>query len=235
MSNREKLGIIGGMGPQATQLFYQFIINRTDALKDQEHISTIIASDTSIPDRTAMIKAGHGVDVYEKLLDNALMLEKCGCKVLAIPCNTSHYFIERLQRDVEARVVNMVHEAVAEVAMQGKKRPAILATDGVIESGMYKRECSAFNMTAVNPGPDIQRLVMKVIYEEIKAGEKGTRRTFQRIDKAIRSCGCDCAILACTELSVFAMYHHLSSFYIDAMMVLAEKVVTACGYPLRAI
>ena len=53
--------------------------------------------------------------------------------------------------------------------------------------------------------------------------------------KQYSSCGCDCAILACTELSVFATYHSLPPFYLDAMMVLAEESVKRCGYPLRTI
>ena len=47
--------------------------------------------------------------------------------------------------------------------------------------------------------------------------------------------GCDCGVLACTELSVFASQHHLSSFYLDAMAVLAERSVQACRKPLRDI
>ena len=76
---------------------------------------------------------------------------------------------------------------------------------------------------------------MSIIYDEIKQGEKGSRDKFAQIDRAIRKAGCDCAILACTELSVFATYHPLPSFYLDAMMVMAERAVEACGYPLRTI
>ena len=90
-------------------------------------------------------------------------------------------------------------------------------------------------LEAVPPDPETQKLVMSIIYDEIKQGEKGSRDKFAKIDRAIRRMGCDCAILACTELSVFATYHHLPPFYVDAMAVLAEKAVTACGYPLRTI
>ena len=33
--NEHRLGIIGGMGPQATNTFYQYIIDRTDAHSDR--------------------------------------------------------------------------------------------------------------------------------------------------------------------------------------------------------
>lgn len=235
MSEKTKLGILGGMGPEATNLFYKFVMCRTDATKDQEHIPAVILSDTSMPDRTVAIKSGKGDEVYTKLLSDAQLLERCGCTVLAIPCNTSHCFVDRLQDDISVPIVNMIRETANHLAKSGKKRPGILATDGVVQAGLYKRECAAFGMEAIYPDDDTQRLVMSVIYDEIKRGEKGSRATFQRIDKAMRDLGCDCAVLACTELSVFSTYHRLSSFYIDAMVVLAEKTVTACGYPLRVL
>ena len=76
---------------------------------------------------------------------------------------------------------------------------------------------------------------MSIIYDEIKQGERGSREKFAAIDKAMRQAGCDCAILACTELSVFSTYHPLPPFYLDAMVVLAERAVSVCGYPLRTI
>ena len=105
----------------------------------------------------------------------------------------------------------------------------------VTVEALSPRECAALGLDAVVPDEATQKLVMSIIYDEIKQGEQGSREKFSQIDRAIRNAGCDCAILACTELSVFATYHPLPPFYLDAMMVLAERAVTRCGYPLRTI
>ena len=231
----QKLGILGGMGPQATQVFYQFVLDRTAAARDQDHLPTLILSDTKMPDRTAAILAGDTEGLYRRLLGDAKLLEQCGCTALAIPCNTSHYFADRLQSELSIPIVHMIRETAAALAAQGKKRPGILATDGTIQTGLYQKECAALGLEAVAPAPASQKLVMSIIYDEIKQGEWGSREKFAQIDRAIRSAGCDCAILACTELSVFATYHALPPFYLDAMMVMAERAVVQCGYPLRTI
>lgn len=233
--SEQRLGVLGGMGPQATQVFYQFVLDRTDAARDQDHLPAVILSDTGIPDRTAAILSGDTEGLYRRLLGDARMLEHCGCTVLAIPCNTSHYFADRLQGEIGVPIIHMLRETAAALSAQGKKRPGILATDGTIQLGLYHKECAAVGMEAVSPDPDTQKLVMSIIYDEIKQGEKGSRDKFAKIDRAIRRAGCDCAILACTELSVFATYHPLPSFYLDAMMVMAERAVERCGYPLRTI
>ena len=69
-------GILGGMGPQATQVFYQRILDKTDARRDQEHLPTLIWSDTGMPDRTQAILSGQTEPVYQRLLADARLLER---------------------------------------------------------------------------------------------------------------------------------------------------------------
>lgn len=233
--SEQKLGVLGGMGPQATQMFYQFVLDRTDAMRDQDHLPALILSDTAMPDRTSAILSGNTEEIYARLRQDAKLLEQCGCTAIAIPCNTSHYFVDRLQGELSVPIIHMIRETASTLAATGKKRPGILATDGTVRSGLYQKECAALGMEAVVPDEATQKLVMSIIYDEIKQGEQGSREKFAQIDRALRSAGCDCAILACTELSVFATYHSLPPYYLDAMMVLAEQSVSRCGYPLRMI
>ena len=49
------LGVLGGLGPQATVYFSDMVVRYTEASRDQEHIPMIILNDTEIPDRTDFI------------------------------------------------------------------------------------------------------------------------------------------------------------------------------------
>ena len=231
----QRLGILGGMGPQATQDFYQRVLDRTDAARDQDHLPTLIWSDTAIPDRTAAILGGDAEGCYRRLLEGAKLLERGGCTVLAIPCNTSHYFADRLQSELSLRLIHMPRETVGVLAEEGKKKVGILATDGTVRTGIYQKECDARGIEAISPPEDIQKLVMSIIYDEIKRGETGSREKFAVIDRWLRQEKCDGAILGCTELSVYRTYHGLPDYYLDAMDVLAQRCITACGYKLRMV
>ena len=129
----------------------------------------------------------------------------------------------------------MPRETVGVLAAAGQKKVGILATDGTVQTGIYQKECGARGIEAAAPPPEVQKLVMSIIYDEIKRGEKGSREKFAVIDKWLRAAGCGGAILACTELSVYRTYHGLPDYYLDAMDVLAEKCITACGYKLRMV
>ncbi len=232
---KPRLGILGGMGPQATQIFYQRILDRTDAERDQEHLPTLILSDTEMPDRTTAILSGKGETVYQRLLDDARLLQRSGCTAIAIPCNTSHYFVDKLQSELSVPILHMVRETCKALAARGCKRVGILATDGTVQTGLYQTECAAQGFEAVAPDPATQALVMSIIYDEIKKGEKGSREKFAAIDRALRAMGCDAAILGCTELSVYRVYHGLPDYYIDALEVLVERSILSCGKRLRTV
>ncbi len=230
-----KLGVIGGMGPQATELLYQKIISMTDAKCDQEHIDMIILSHAAMPDRTEAIRSGKTEKVFSLLSEDAKMLETNGADYIAIPCNTSHYFYDALQAQVKIPIIHMVRETVKRVK---ERDPAItkvglLATDGTVFAGIYAKECEKAGLCCVTPDESTQKIVMKIIYEQIKAGEKGSIDDFGIIDTYLKKNGCEAAILACTELSCFKNYHALDRFYLDALDVLCEKAVRLCGGKLK--
>ena len=230
-----KLGVLGGMGPQATQMFYQRVLDKTDADADQDHIPTLILSDTQMPDRTKALLTGNTAPSLGRLIDDARVLERWGATAIAIPCNTSHAFVPDMQRVIHTPIVNMIVETARAVRAMGGRRVGILATDGTIRMGLYHAACTQEGLEPVSPPPQAQKLVMSVIYDEIKKGEKGSREKFAAIDDSLRELGCDRAILACTELSVYRDWHGLPSFYVDAMDVLAQRCVEVCGYPLRHV
>ena len=94
----KKLGVIGGMGPEATSFYYARVIARTKAESDQEHINMIILSHATMPDRTQAILTGNKLPFLKAITQDARDLEMLGVENIAIPCNTSHYFLEDIQK-----------------------------------------------------------------------------------------------------------------------------------------
>lgn len=228
-----RLGVLGGMGPQATNTFFQYVLDRTEADCDQEHVNTLIFSDSRIPDRTGAILSGDTQPVYDRLIADVKLMEQAGCTVLAVPCNTCHYFLDEVQKHTSVPILHMIRETAQYLVEHGYTRPGILATDGTIRTGLYQKEFEAFGITAVSPTPEAQKLVMSLIYDDIKAGKPGDSEKFQAVYQDLLEQGCDCGILACTELSVFANEYPVPAFFTDALVVLAERAIIACHKPLR--
>ena len=231
------LGVVGGMGPLATQLFYRMLIDMTDAECDQDHLDMIILNHASMPDRTDAIKSGRIEELYEALLRDVKKLEQNGAAAIAIPCNTSHMVLDRLQAKAGIPIINMIRETVRSIKEDRKevRKVGILATDGTVASGLYQKACTEAGMQPVLPSKTGQKLVMKIIYDGIKGGNPRDYNDFIKIEGELAAGGCEAAIMGCTELSCMKEIYRLPDYYIDAMEVLAAKCITICGKKLKKI
>lgn len=228
---RKILGVIGGMGPEATSYYYENVIAHTKAHRDQEHIDMVILSHAAMPDRTEAIISGNSRHLINMLCNDARTLETLGVSNIAITCNTSHYFYEQIQRATKVPLIHMIQESVSYAVrdFENVKRVGIMATDGTINSKIYHKACRKAGVTPVKLSEERQRDVMSLIYDDVKAGKPGDRRKFDRVVSEFMRKGCDVIILACTELSVFKGKHDVPSICLDAMDVLVKESILRSG------
>ncbi|MBR1758342.1 MAG: aspartate/glutamate racemase family protein [Lachnospiraceae bacterium] len=235
MGERKKLGVIGGMGPEATSFFYARVIEHTAAGCDQEHIDMVILSHATMPDRTEAIRTGDAEPFLKTIRADAKALEALGCENIAIPCNTSHYFLPQIQEATKVPIINMIEESAKVIKKRypEAERVGIMATDGTIGTGAYHKALEAVGLIPVEPSKERQKDVMSLIYDDVKAGDRGDRRKFDRVYADLTDLGCDVVLLACTELSVFKEYYKLPENCVDAMDVLVKESIKRSGAKYR--
>lgn len=227
---KQILGVVGGMGPEATEYFYEQVIKHTEAHCDQDHIDMVILSAASMPDRTKAIETGDHERLLGAMRTCLERLEACSATQIAIPCNTSHYFYDDIQAMSQVPIIHMPRETVRACARDPRvRRIGIMGTDGTIDAGVYDRECERFGVTPIHPSPERQRDVMSLIYDDVKAGKTPHIAAFERVLAHFNELACDRIILACTELSVLKKYRDMPENVIDAMDVLAYEAITRCG------
>lgn len=221
------LGIIGGMGPMASAVFYDMISSKTDASCDQENLNLILLSHAGMPDRTRVILSKDEAQIEEvrsKLLADAIFLQNAGCTAIAVTCNTAHYFVNMIEGELDIPFIHLIRETAEAVASEfGARKVAVLATDGTIETRLYQDELSKRGVIAFTPKAEVQALVMHEIYECIKSGKPADEEIWQKIEEYVKAEGCEAAVLACTELSVVRKELSLGSFYFDPMDIMAES------------
>ena len=137
--NRTLLGILGGLGPMSTVYFCELLIARTHALRDADHIDTIISSRATTPDRTAFILGLSEEDPLPIMCEEAERLARAGADLLVIPCNTAHYFYDGLQKSTSLPILNIIEETVAHLYRTGARTIGLLATDGTVLSRSYEK------------------------------------------------------------------------------------------------
>lgn len=229
---KKKLGIIGGVGPLATMLIGEMIVRKTVADKDQDHIHSIITNNSDIPDRTAFILGESDENPVPVIVSDTHRLEAAGAEVLIMPCNTAHSFYQEIQQETTLPLIHMIDETARFVKQKGARRVGVLGTNGTIATGIYQKACEELGMVAVLPDEATQKLVMSLIYDDIKAGKRADGEKWSRIRQAMQEAHCDEIILGCTELSIVRQELGLTDC-VDSLLVLAEVAIEQCGYTVK--
>ena len=230
---RKTIGILGGMGPLATCDLFSKIIQITDASCDQEHVRICIDNNTEISDRTnAIIR--HGKDPVPEMVKSAVRLQSFGADVLIMPCNTAHYFYDRILPFVDIPFLSMIDETAKAISDRGLRKIGLLATDGTLQTAVYEKAFKKRGISIVVPPPENQVHIMDLIYNGVKAGNKeiDTKPTKKTIEDLFRK-GAQTLVLGCTELPVAFDLYGFDYPKTDPTLILASRALQFVGAKVK--
>lgn len=230
---KNSVGVLGGMGPMATNYFMKLVIDATKATCDQDHIDMIILNHATISDRTDYI-IGKSLDNPSlALISDAKMLESLDVSFIVIPCNTAHFFYNDIQDSVRVEVVNMLDCVLDEIDKK-KAKVGIMATRGTIESRLYQEKVLERGYDVFLPNEYYQNRIMSFIYDNVKKGKPVSFEEFEEVLNYFYTNGCDFIIIGCTELSVILDDLEIKdSRLLDSLGILAKTVVLKKGKMLN--
>jgi aspartate racemase len=216
------VGIIGGMGPEATLDLMRRVLAKTPAQDDQDHIHLIVESNPKIPSRIAHLIDGTGADPTPELIRIAVNLQRAGAEALAIPCNTAHAYAHSIRRAVSIPLLDMVQLSVDQIASSRRiARVGLLASSAVLATELYAKAFAAQGLAVVHPAR--QDEVMSLI-KAVKCGETGSnvQAALARIAAELAN-QADVLLIGCSELSVIAA--GITAPFVDSLDVQAQAIV----------
>ncbi len=231
------IGILGGMGPEATVDCFDKIIKNTPAAKDQDHIRVIIDSNPKVPDRTAAI-IGDGESPVPVLVAGCRALARAGADFIIIPCVSAHVFLSEIQRQIQLPVLS-IFDAVAEAVTRDHPQintVGLLATTGTLSGGLFQKRLGQDAIKTLVCEDGVQSRVMAAIYD-IKNAHAARSRSEITTDliAAAESLiarspeGAQGIIAGCTEIPLALKQEHLAIPYFNAVTILARAAVMRAG------
>jgi aspartate racemase len=231
------IGILGGMGPEATLDCFGKIIKNTPATKDAGHLRVVMDSNPRIPDRIAAI-LGDGESPVPALIEGCRGLEKAGADFIIIPCVTVHYFLPQIQAGSPLPILSII-DAVAEAIQAdfpATNTVGLLATVATVESGLFQKRLTGDKIHTLAPETAQQAKIVAAI-KDIK--DTRPSRTQSEITSdliaAARSLidrkphGADAIIAGCTEIPLALAQEHLPVPYFDSLTILARAAIRFAG------
>ena len=223
------LGVLGGMGPLATVDFLEKLIAETPAERDSDHIPVVVWSVPQIPERPAAI-AGKGPSPLPAMLDGIRALRKAGASVIAIPCNTAHYWYDDLAREAGVPIIHIADAACDQFAARSitAKKVGLIGTSGTISAGFYQRRLADRGVEVVLCSTAEQEqwvapAIAAVKRHQLHHGHELAIRACERL----RALGAQAIILACTETPIAVEFAPapVAEICIDATRALAQACV----------
>lgn len=225
---RPTIGVLGGMGPAATAQFLTDLTaeeTRQGAETDQDHLEVLIYSHTLIPDRTPNIVAGLDAPL-RPLRDGIERVLRWGADILAVPCNTAHFYINRFLDEIPVPFVHIVRETLRAAQEHSPEGAWLTATNGTVATELYQETAQKMGYELWRPNPEQQERIMHVVYlvKEGKFGPAG------ELDRAVLSELLNkregMIVTACTELPLAYPYSGLpAELEISSSRALAQGVV----------
>ena len=223
------LGILGGLGPMSGVYFCELLTEHTRAERDSDHLDFLLSSHATTPDRTDFILGRSPQSPLPVMIDEVKRLIRGGAELIAIPCNTAHYFYESMQAASAVPMINIIEQTVAFCQREGIGTVGVLATEGTILSGAYEEVCRKAGLTYLTPTEEDQAIVSHIIYDEIKKGQPADTDAFLAVCDRLLARGCERLILGCTELSLLKKEASLAERFVDSLEVLACASIRLCG------
>ncbi|GAW33033.1 aspartate racemase [Roseovarius sp. A-2] len=195
------VGILGGMGPEATILLMQKVMAAVPARDDADHVPLIVHQNPQVPSRIKALIEGTGEDPGPTLARMARDLHAAGAQALAMPCNTAHHYAPAVAGATPLPFLNMLDLTAASLAAQGARRVGMLASPATRLAGVFDAPFAAHGLTPVFLSDDGDLLD---IIRAVKAGQ-GIAKLGPRLTAEAGTLvgqGADHLLVACTELSL---------------------------------
>jgi len=235
---KKVIGILGGMGPEATVHMYSLIIKHTLAEKDQDHTRIFITSNPEIPPRTDAILQ-QGPSPVPFLIEDIQRLKNAGVDFVILPCVTAHYFMPEVLAQIDVPFLSLLDEALdwAKENISGLKKVGLLSSTGTLISKLFHDKFGQAGIEVMAPEGEDQQRVMDAIFgaKGIKAGFMSgpSKEHIIRTAEKLISRGAEAIIAGCTELPLVLKAADISAPLIEPMDILARKSILEAGYEVR--
>ena len=219
----KKIGIIGGMGPEATADLYLKIIKlfqeKFNAKYDADFPEIYIIN-LPLPD--VVEEQDKQSDVKSKMLiEAAKKLKQMGAEVITIPCNTASFYENEIKKSVDIELLSILEATADEIKRQDLKKVGLIATEMTINTKIY--ENYLFGVELIVPNKEQQQRRTEIIMR-ILSGEKNEndKDYLYKLIKDLQNKGAEKIVLGCTDLPLLIKDKEKT---IDSTFELAKAIV----------
>jgi aspartate racemase len=221
------IGILGGMTPESTTLYYDHIIHTYMEENGDYGFPEIIIYSVEFQSYEDWMIAGEWDRIGRGLGKCAQSLEKAGADFIVIATNTMHNVLESIQAAVSIPILSIIDATAEEIRKDGMDTVGLLGTIFTMKEAFYKDRLATLGIRAVVPDEDGLQTVNRIIFEELGKGiiREESRQAYVEIIQELRTRGAQGVILGCTEIPLLVQDKDCSIPLFNTSTIHAEKAL----------
>ncbi len=222
------IGILGGMGPEASANIYKKMIEYTqhayNAVQDSEYPPIIIYSlplddfdETGITDEKS---------VKKQLVEGVQKLESAGCEAIVIACNTVHIFYSEMQEAVDIPILSIIDATMKKVVEDKYRKVGLFASEDTNKLNLYQKALSSVGVKVISANKEQQQM-MNMVIEHVMGNNQKVEDTIvlKDIARSYLKEGAQAIILGCTEIPLAINQAQTDIKLFDTNQIIAKCAV----------
>ena len=223
----KKIGLIGGITPESTVLYYQ-ILNRLNANQlGKTHSAELIITSFDFGQISQLVEEGRWDLLNKKMAEAGTNLENAGASCILICANTMHLCIDAVRKVVRIPVIHIADSTAKEIQKKGIQKVALLGTKYTMEKDFFRDILKKHAIATIIPDVEERDEIHRIIYDELAQGEfkKSSKEKYLKIIDRLILKGAKGIILGCTEIPLLINQNDVSLPIFDT-----TKIHAAAGF-----
>jgi len=218
----KKVGIIGGLGPQSTELFYHEIIGLCQTRKEAEYPNMLINSMNMWEFVHLLNNKKEIIKLVKKEIDKI----QNHVDFIVMPCNTIHFIINEIREFTKVPVLAIHEEVCKEISKSNVKKVGILGTTTTVYNNFYQEELKKVGIDFKVLDEKYEEQLNSLIFDKILRGKDYDKmhKLLKKDIQLLKNKGCDSVILACSELPLFINQKDVDIKLFPSTNILAKSV-----------
>ena len=218
----KKIGILGGLGPESTMAYYEYITREYYKKYNNYAYPEIIIYSLNFKE---FIDARY--EAAEKIKAAIKNLHRAGADFVIAACNSIHIVYEEVSKNISIPWISIIDATAEEIKKGDMNKVGLLGTIFTMSKGFYKKGLSQHCIETIVPSTDDQKKINNIIYKELVLNElrDESRCMILKIIEKLKRKGAQGIVLGCTELPFLIKQEDVNIKIFNTTIIHAQKAL----------
>lgn len=223
----KRIGIIGGLSPESTITYYQWLNKAVQEQLGGHHSAKILLSSVDFGEFVALKEAGDWDTQGDLLTAEALALERAGADCIILATNTMHRLADQIEAALSIPFLHLADATAEKIRAYGMDTVGLLGTRYTMELDFYTGRLKKHGISTLIPDSNERTTVHSIIYDELCHGivKESSRGAYRNIIAGLIARGAKGVILGCTEITLLVNNADSSVPLFDTTAIHVEKAL----------